>query len=38
MIKMKKEQNLIESKLTNNKKEQEWGKYQKELELAIENH
>ncbi len=35
---MKKEQNLVEPKLIKDKKNQEWEKYQKDLELAIENH
>jgi hypothetical protein len=35
---MKKEQNLVEPKMTGNKTDCEWEKYQKELELAIENH
>ena len=35
---MKKEQELMKPKLLKNNEEQEWEKYQKELELAIENH
>ncbi len=35
---MMKEQSLIESKIMEDKKEQEWEKYTKDLELAIENH
>ncbi len=35
---MKKEQNLVEPKMTSNTTDYEWEKYQKELELAIENH
>jgi len=35
---LRKKQNTNKSELTNNKKEQEWEKYQKDLELAIENH
>jgi len=35
---MKKEQELMKLKLLKNKEEQEWENYQKELELAIENH
>jgi hypothetical protein len=35
---MKKEQNLVEPKMTGNTTDYEWEKYQKELELAIENH
>lgn len=35
---MKKEQELMKLKLLKNKQEQEWENYQKELELAIENH
>ncbi len=33
-----KEQSLIESEMTKEKREQEWEKYIKDLELAIENH
>ncbi len=35
---MKKKQNIIKPEFSNNKKEMEWEKYQKDLELAIENH
>ena len=35
---MNKEQNLVEPKLIKNNKDQEWEKYQIDLELAIENH
>jgi hypothetical protein len=35
---MKNEQNLFEPKMTRNKTDYEWEKYQKDLELAIENH
>ncbi len=35
---MKKEQELVKPKLLKDKEEQEWENYQKELELAIENH
>lgn len=33
-----KEQSLRESDMMKDKKEQEWEKYIKDLELAIENH
>jgi hypothetical protein len=33
-----KEQRLMESEMIKDKKEQEWEKYIKDLELAIENH
>ena len=35
---MKKEQELMKPNELKNKEEQEWENYQKELELAIENH
>ncbi len=35
---MEKVQKLEELKLIKNKQGQEWDKYQKDLELAIENH
>ncbi len=35
---MNKEQNLAETKLIKNNKEQELEKYQIDVELAIENH
>ncbi len=35
---MRKEQKLEKPELLNDKELQEWEKYQKDLELAIENH
>jgi hypothetical protein len=35
---MMKEQSLMKSKIVKDDKEQEWEKYVKDLELAIENH
>jgi hypothetical protein len=35
---MMKERSLMESEMMKDKKEQEWEKYIKDLELAIENH
>ena len=35
---MRKEQKLEKPELLNDKEEQEWEKYQQDLELAIENH
>jgi hypothetical protein len=35
---MKTEQKLLETEVIQNNKEQEWKKYLRDLELAIENH
>lgn len=35
---MKTEQKLLESEVIQNNKEQEWQRYLRDLELAIENH